>query len=65
LPSEILEDSPSSFFYTYDDYSSRLFITNISGKTYINNSIKVIKKDILANNGIIHIIDGLIVPNII
>ena len=65
LPSEILEDSPSSFFYTYDDCSTRLFITNISGKTYINNSIIVIKKDILANNGSIHIIDGLIVPHII
>lgn len=65
LSSDILEDSPAAFFYTYDDYSSRLFITNISGNTYINNNIKVIKKDILATNGIIHVIDGLIIPTIL
>jgi len=64
IPSEILEDSPASFFYTYDR-PNRLYITNISGNTYINNSIKVISKDLLTNNGIIHVIDGLIVPEIL
>ena len=61
LPSEILEDSPAAYYYTMSE-SNRLFITNISGITYINNSIKVIRKDIMSTNGIIHVIDNLIIP---
>lgn len=64
IPSEILEDSPSSFYYT-DIRSNRLYITNINNQTYINNCIKIIRKDILLNNGIIHIIDSLIDPEIL
>jgi uncharacterized surface protein with fasciclin (FAS1) repeats len=64
ITSEVLEDSPAAFYYTADE-ANRLYITNISGNTYINGNIKIIKKDVLANNGIIQVIDGLIVPNII
>jgi uncharacterized surface protein with fasciclin (FAS1) repeats len=64
IPSELIEDSPVSYFYTKDP-NNKLFITNISGQTYINNDIKVITKDILANNGIIHCIDKLIIPDVI
>lgn len=64
IPSEILEDSLTSYYYTTDN-ANRLSITNILGQTYINNNIRIIKKDILANNGIIHITDGMFIPNII
>jgi len=64
IPSEILEDSPAAYYYTLSE-GNRLFITNISGITYLNNSIKVIQKDIMCTNGIIHIIDGLFIPNIL
>jgi len=64
LPSEILEDSPAAYYYTMSE-GNRLFITNISGITYINNFIKVIHKDVMCTNGIIHVIDGLFIPNVL
>jgi len=64
ITSDLLEDSTASYFITKDP-PNRLFITNISGNTYINTDINIIKKDILATNGIIHVIDKLIYPTII
>lgn len=64
IPSEILQDSPAAYYYTLSE-GNRLFITNISGITYLNNSIKVIHTDIMCTNGIIHVIDGLFIPNIL
>jgi len=64
IPAKILEDSPAAYYYTTDTVN-RLFITNINGVTYINNNIKIIEKDIILNNGLIHVIDNLIIPNII
>jgi uncharacterized surface protein with fasciclin (FAS1) repeats len=61
IPSELLEDSPFSFFNTNDPFN-KLLISNINGETFINNNIKIIQKDIIATNGIIHIIDNLILP---
>ena len=64
IPSELLEDSPASYFITKDP-PNRLFITNMSGRTYINNDINIIHKDMITSNGIIHVIDKLIWPDII
>ena len=64
ISSEILEDSPAAYYYT-DSQPNRMFITNMNGQTYINNCIRIIKKDILTKNGIIHIIDSLIIPNVL
>ena len=64
ISSEVIEDSPNAYYYTIDK-ANRLCISNISGQTYINGDIKVIYKDIMANNGIIQVIDGLIIPHIV
>ena len=64
ISSEILEDSPNAWYYTMSE-QNRLCITNISENTYINGDIKVLYKDILATNGIIHVIDNIIIPYII
>jgi uncharacterized surface protein with fasciclin (FAS1) repeats len=64
IPSEILEDSPAAYFYTLSE-ANRLFITNISGITYVNNTLRVIHKDISCTNGMIHVTDGLFIPNIL
>lgn len=64
ITSDLLIDSPASFFLTRDP-PNRLFISNISGKTYINNDTRIIKFDILTRNGVIHVIDNLIIPVII
>ena len=62
IPSELLQNSPASYYNTKYP-PNRLFITNIGGTTYINDKIKIIHKDILCTNGIIHVIDGLIIPD--
>ena len=64
ISSEILEDSPNAYYYTMDK-ANRLCVTNISRQTYINGDIKVIYKDIVTNNGIIQVVDGLIIPYIV
>ena len=64
ITSPILEDSRASYFITIDP-TNRLLITNVNGDTYINNTIKIIQKDILCTNGVIHVIDNLILPVII
>lgn len=64
ITTDILQDSPASYLYTRDP-PNRLYVTNISGKTLINNSINVLNGNINATNGIIHIIDSLIWPEII
>jgi len=62
LSGDILEQSPASWFTTLDP-PNRLWITNISGQTYVNNDVKVIHKDMTANNGLIHVVDALLWPN--
>lgn len=62
ITSDLLEQSPAATFYTMDK-PNNLFISNISGQTYVNNDIKVLHKDIPAGNGLIHVIDGLLWPN--
>ena len=64
IPSELLEDSPASYFMTKDP-PNRLFVSNISGRTYINNNVNVIHKDMMFANGIIHVVDALLWPEII
>ena len=61
ITSDILEDSPASYFLTTQP-PNRLFVTNISNHTYINNDVNVINKNIQATNGIIHVVDKLIWP---
>ena len=64
ISGEVLEDSPASYFYTTLP-ENRIYITNINGITYLNGNIKILQKDIVCNNGVIHIIDGIFIPNII
>lgn len=64
ISGDVLGDSPASYMLTQDP-PNRLFVTNISGRTYINNHINVIHKDMILDNGIIHVIDNMIYPLII
>ena len=40
-----------------------MYITNINRITNINNCVNVVKYDIWKENGIIHIIDNLLLPS--
>jgi len=64
IPKELIQDSPASYFITKDP-PNRLFVRILSGRTYIGNEINVIHFDIQAANGIIHVVDNLIWPEII
>jgi hypothetical protein len=61
ITSELLEDSQCSIFNTNDPFN-KILISNINGEIYINNTIKIIHKDIIAKNGIIHVVDDLVWP---
>jgi uncharacterized surface protein with fasciclin (FAS1) repeats len=61
ITSELLEYSPFTYLIPIDK-TNRLFIKNINGLTIINNNITVLVKDIICENGIIHVIDDIIIP---
>ena len=61
ITSDILSDSPCSYFMT-NNPTNRLFVTNLNGQITIDNHINIIGTDIMASNGIIHVVDGLIRP---
>ena len=61
IPSELLENNSASMYLTLSNYN-KLFVTNTCGKTQINKFINVIHKDIMACNGIIHVVDYIIWP---
>lgn len=58
----LITSSPVAYYRTMDP-TMRMYVTNISGRTQINNCVSVVKYDIVLNNGIIHLVDGLIVPS--
>ena len=64
ITSAILSDSPSSWFHTLDP-RNRLLVTSMNDRTFLNNTINVIHKDMQSSNGIIHVIDELLWPEII
>lgn len=57
----LLTSSPNSEFETRH-VAFRLCISNISNVSMINNKIKIIHFNQEANNGIIHIVDDILVP---
>ena len=61
IPSSILSDSPSSFFNTIDP-ANRILVTNMGDRIKLNDSINVIHKNMMSGNGIIHVVDDLIIP---
>lgn len=62
IGSDLLTSSPVSYFYTKNP-NMRMYITNINRITNINNCVNVVKYDIWKENGIIHIIDNLLLPS--
>jgi uncharacterized surface protein with fasciclin (FAS1) repeats len=58
---DLLKDSPISYLMSVNE-SEKLSITNISGTTTINNCTCIIQPDLLACNGIIHVVNNMIWP---
>lgn len=62
LASDLITSSPVCYLYTKNP-RMRMYVTNINGRTRINNCANVVEYDIWCSNGIIHIIDNLIEPS--
>jgi len=62
IPCQLIEDNKASRYNTMNQYN-KLFITVGPDNTvYVNNDTKILEKDILLSNGMIHTIDKLIWP---
>jgi len=61
IGSKLLKSSPVAYYYT-KNFDMRMYITNIRGETRVNETCKIVKFDICCDNGLLHVIDGLIVP---
>lgn len=62
LKKDLLTSSPVCYYYTKNP-KMRMYMTNINNVTRINNCASIVQYDIEANNGVIHLIDNIIVPN--
>src|SRR3990167_2850050 len=62
IDKRLLISSPVSYFHTRN-LAMRMYVTNINNHTKINNCVDVVNYDIMLNNGILHVVNGLIVPN--
>jgi len=60
---DVLRDSPASYILT-ENLPNRLLVTNINGETYINNNNRLVGFQAHATNGIIHVVDSLLIPTI-
>ncbi len=61
LSSEVLRDDPIYYLYPIDS-NNRLCITNLDEETRIDSNVRVIVFDLVATNGIAHVVDGLVRP---
>jgi len=62
IDSSLLKSSPVSYYSTKNPYM-RMYVTNILGRTEINQTASIIKFDIPADNGIIHLVDNILIPS--
>ena len=62
IEGKLLRSSPVCYYFTRKP-EMRMYVTNISSKTKVNNCVNVVSFDNMTSNGIIHVVDGLITPN--
>lgn len=58
----LITSSPVSYLYTRNP-KMRMYVTNINERTRINDCVNVLEYNINLANGLIHIVDGLILPS--
>jgi uncharacterized surface protein with fasciclin (FAS1) repeats len=61
IDKDLVTSSPVSY-YTTKNPRARMYITNISGKTRINECASVVGWNINMDNGMIHLVDNIITP---
>ena len=63
ITSELLQYSPMSYFFTKYP-PNKLYISNVNFDMTINCSVKTLEKDIICDNGIIHVVDDFVNPQL-
>lgn len=59
----ILSQSPIKYVYTRNNRCKKLLVETYNDQTFLNGrDIKIVKKDITLDNGIVHIITDLVIP---
>lgn len=61
LPGEVLKDNLEQIDEAPTEEGSVVAVDHTEGEIQVN-SVKVLKTDILADNGVIHVIDGVLMP---
>lgn len=59
---DLLTSSPVCYLSTRNP-EMRMYVTNVSSRTVLNNCATVIRYDIKRSNGLVHLVDGLILPS--
>jgi hypothetical protein len=62
IDKNILVSSPVSYYVTKNP-EMRMYVTNIGGRTRINNCSTILLYNIALTNGMIHIVDNLVIPS--
>lgn len=62
IDKSLITSSPVAYYSTMNP-RMRMYVTNISGITQINECLSIVQYGLNFNNGMIHVIDGLIIPN--
>ncbi len=61
IPMRVLKESPCRYLYTKNE-QQRLFVTCLYDEVVINNNAKVIMSDKNVSNGVIHVVNNLLIP---
>lgn len=62
IDKELLTSSPVAYYITRNP-SMKMYMTNINDKTVINGNVNVVHFDVPCANGLIHLVDNLIIPS--
>lgn len=62
IDKKLLQASPTSLYPTLDR-SNLMDIRNVNGETFLQRRVKVIHWNHLADNGLIHVVDDLLIPD--
>jgi hypothetical protein len=62
LDKKIIVSSPVAYYVTRNP-KMRMYITNIGGKTRINNCCTILEYNMGLRNGMIHVVDNLVAPS--
>lgn len=62
IDKKLITSSPVAYYNTRNP-QMRMYITNISGKTQVNNCATIVKYDINCTNGLIHLVNNILAPN--